>query len=92
MTTSKASKPTENMKNGKKSEQLMYVGPSLSKGRLSHATVFLDGFPANVQELLDKHSWLKHLMVPTAEIDKAKESIKQKGSFLNKLAERTKEV
>lgn len=92
MTTSKASKPTETTKNGKKNEQLMYVGPSLSKGRLSHATVFLDGLPANVQELVDQHSWLKHLIVPTSQIEIAKESIKQKGSFLNVLAERTKEV
>ena len=98
MTTSKKPSLTENGKTGKTNEmtnekkQLVYVGPSLSKGRLSHGTVFLNGFTPPVQELVDKHPWLKQLMVPPDEIEKAKASMKQKGSLLNILCEKTKEV
>ena len=98
MTTSKKPIATTTGKTGKTNEktnekqQLVYVGPSLSRGRLSHATVFLDGYPAHVQELMVKHPWLKHFMVPPAEIDKALVSMQQKGSFLNNLCKRIKEV
>ena len=95
MTISKKPKmDSANTSDGKKSKSLMYVGPSISKGRLSHATVFIDGlFTVPVQEIMSEHPWMKHLMVPTSQINSAMESIKKEGTLLNTLCKRVaKEV
>lgn len=95
MTISKKPKTaSENTNDGKKNKSLMYVGPSLSQGRLSHATVFIDGlFTVPVQEIMDAHPWMKHLMVPVTQINTAMAAIKKEGTLLNTLCKRVyKEV
>ena len=90
MTTSKKSKRTASTKSIKTIEQLVYVGPTLSEGRLSFATVYMGGLPIHVQELVDAHPWLKQLFVPASQLDKAIKATKSKGSFLNILFNRAK--
>lgn len=48
-------------------EQLIYIGPNLSGGRLSQNTVFRGGTPAYMQDLLEQHPSIKDLIVPVAE-------------------------
>ena len=57
-------------------------------------TVFIDGlFTVPVQEIMSEHPWMKHLMVPTSQINSAMESIKKEGTLLNTLCKRVaKEV
>ncbi len=79
-----------NTKNTKTINQLIYVGPTLSEGRLSFSTVYVNGLPAHVQELVDMHPWLKSLFVPVSELDKAIKATKEKGSYLNILYNKAK--
>lgn len=72
--------------------KLIYVGPSLSHGRLPFATVFADGFPAYAQVVIDENPWFENLFVPVNEMSAAIASTKQKGSFLNILYNKAKEV
>ena len=90
MTTSKKPKRTGTTKSTKNIDQLIYVGPTLSEGRLSFSTVFIDGFPAYLQEILEKHPWFKQLFVPVSELDMAIKATKEKGSYLNILYEKAK--
>ena len=71
---------------------LIYVGPTLSHGRLQHAQGFIDGFPAGVQELVDQHSWFRRLFVCPADFTEAKKQTQTKGSLLNIYYQRAKEV
>lgn len=71
---------------------LIYVGPTLSHGRLQHAQGFIDGFPAGVQELVDQHSWFRRLFVCPADFMAAKKQTQTKGSLLNIYYQRAKEV
>lgn len=90
MTTSKKSKRTQITKNTKTIEQRIYVGPTLSEGRLTFSTVFLGGFPPNVQYIVDEHPWFAQLFVPIADTNKAIASTKEKGSLLNILFNKAK--
>lgn len=90
MTTSKKSKRTASTKSTKTIKQLVYVGPTLSEGRLSFSTVFMNGLPFHVQELVDAHPWLEQLFVPTSELDMAIKATKDKGSYLNILYNKAK--
>lgn len=71
---------------------LIYVGPTLSHGRLQHAQGFIDGFPVGVQELVDQHSWFRRLFVCPADFVEAKKQTQTKGSLLNIYYHRAKEV
>ncbi len=75
-----------------KPKKLIYIGPTLSEGRLSFSTVFMDGFPVYVQGIIDKNPWFKALFVPIPEMETAVASTKQKGSFLNIMYNKAKEV
>lgn len=90
MTTSKKQKRTGTTKSTKNIDQLIYVGPTLSEGRLSFSTVFIGGFPAYLQGILDEHPWFKQLFVPVSELDMAIKATKEKGSYLNILYDKTK--
>ena len=90
MTTSKKRKCTPTTKSTKSTNnQLIYVGPTLSEGRLSFSTVLI-GIPAHIQAILDKHPWFKQLLVPVDEMNKAIASTKEKGSLLNILYNKAK--
>lgn len=71
---------------------LIYVGPTLSHGRLQHAQGFIDGFPVGVQELVDQHSWFRRLFVCPADFAEAKKQTQTKGSLLYIYFNRAKEV
>ena len=91
MTTSKKPKRTGTTKSTKNTkQQLIYVGPTLSEGRLSYSTVFIDGFPAYLQEILEKHPWFKQLFVPVSDLNMAIKATKEKGSYLNILYDKAK--
>lgn len=90
MTTSKQSKRTGSTKTTKTIEQLVYVGPTLSEGRLSFSTVYINGLPVHVQEIVDAHPWFKQLFVPVSELDMAVKATKDKGSYLNILYNKAK--
>ncbi len=96
MTISKKSKRTASTKSTKTTksikpkQQIIYIGPTLSQGRLSFATVFLDEIPAYVQAIVEKHPWFKNLLVPVDEMTKAIASTQDKGSYLNILYNKVK--
>lgn len=85
MTTSKKSKPTESTKSTKKAEQLMYIGPTLSAGRLYFSTIFMGGLPTHIKALIEKHPWFSGLFVPIEGLDAAIKATKIKGNYLNTL-------
>ena len=90
MTTSKKRKSTPITKSTKNiNRQLVYIGPTLSEGRLSFSTVLI-GIPDHIQAILDKHPWFKQLLVPVDEMNKAIASTKDKGSLLNILYNKAK--
>ncbi|WP_270441218.1 hypothetical protein [Acidaminococcus provencensis] len=76
----------------KTSGLLIYVGPTLSHGRLQHAQGFINGFPVGVQELVDQHSWFRRLFVCPAAFTEAKKQTQIKGSLLYIYYNRAKEV
>lgn len=92
MTTSKKAKRTQSTKSTKTIKQLIYVGPTLSEGRLSFSTVYLDGFPPHIMGLIEQYPWFKQLFVPVSEMNMAIASSKEKGSYLNILYNKAKEV
>ena len=87
MTSKKPKQPTVNTKN-----KLVYIGPSLSEGRLIHATVFIGGYPIHIQELLSSKLWMKQLFVPISEMNSAIAETKEKGTIYNTLYKKAKEV
>lgn len=89
MTISKKSKRTQTTKSTKTINQLIYIGPTLSEGRLSHSTVLI-GIPDYIKAIIDKHPWFENLLVPVDEMNKAIASTKDKGSLLNILYNKAK--
>lgn len=84
MTTSKKQKSA--------SEKLIYIGPNLSRGRLLQYQVFIGGLPTHLDEEFAAMPALKRLFVPVAEMSKALEQVKQKGTPLNKYYKEALEV
>lgn len=70
----------------------IYIGPSLSRGRLNHAQVFINGFPPHIRELMDRYPCLAKLMAPAAETATALRLIKQSGTPLHKYAAMAKNL
>ena len=92
MATSRKPKRTESTTNTKNTEQLIYIGPTLSESRLSFATVFIGGLPPHMADMFEEHPWFKQLFVPVSELDMAIKATKEKGSYLNILYNKAKEV
>lgn len=84
MTTSKKQKSA--------SEKLIYIGPNLSRGRLLQYQIFIGGLPTHLDEEFATMPALKRLFVPVAEMNKALEQVKQKGTPLNKYYKEALEV
>ena len=86
MTTTRksVSKETE------KSKKVIYIGPSLSAGRLSFATIFDDGLPDHINAIVEKHPWFRQLFVPIAKLNEAMKSAEKKGNVLHTLYQRAK--
>lgn len=64
----------------------IYVGPSLPKAKLPQFTVFANGYPQYVQDLIDKCPSLKQLIVPTSKVQQARRELAVKGTLLNTLS------
>ncbi len=95
MTISKKSKRTASTRSTRttkpiKQQQIIYIGPTLSQGRLPFAAVFLNEIPAYVQAIVEKHPWFKNLLVPVDDMTKAIASTQDKGSYLNILYNKAK--
>ncbi len=73
-------------------QKLIYIGPNLSNGRLTHATVFSGGYPAHVLSLIETAPWLTHLMVPVAQYTEKMKEAEQKGTALNVFLTRSREL
>lgn len=73
-------------------ERIIYVGPSLSKSRLLHATVFIGGIPGYVNEIIKGHPWFKNLLVPADRYVETMKIVSKPGTALNIYAKRCKEV
>lgn len=73
-------------------KRIIYVGPSLSKSRLLHATVFIGGIPQYVNEIIKEHPWFKNLLVPADRYVETMKIVKKPGTALNIYAKRCKEV
>lgn len=72
--------------------QTVYIGPSLSGSRLLHATVFRDGYPIYIKEIMEEHPWFKNLFVPVEEYAESMKTIRKPGTALYIFAKRSKEV
>jgi len=54
------------------SETLIYIGPSLSRGRLAQYTTFRGGLPERVEALKEEYPKLGRLIVPVSQLSEAK--------------------
>jgi len=73
-------------------DQMIYVGSSISKSRLLHATVFIGGIPGYVNEIIKEHPWFKNLLVPADRYTETMKIVRKPGTALNIYAKRCKEV
>lgn len=72
-------------------EHMAYVGPSLSEGRLSFATVYIGDIPTTFS-LDRKEPWFKQLFVPVSKMNEAIQKTKEPGELMNILYNKAKEV
>lgn len=88
-----ADKKTTPKKSENKDEKLVYIGPTLSKGRLPYATIYYNGLPEHIQEIIKANPWFRQLFVPIEKMEKAIASTHKKGDVLHTLYQRAiKEV
>ena len=76
----------------KKVTRYVYIGPKLSKHGLWPFAVFLNGLPAQAQELIEKNAWFAKLFVSLDALATAKAELQKTGSPLNIYYNRAKEV
>ncbi|MNW55609.1 hypothetical protein D3C74_332860 [compost metagenome] len=74
------------------SDHLIYVGPSLEKGRLRTNQAFVGGYPVYHSDLFDKYKQLKSLFVPVTELVQAQKDLLTAGHPLNIAYKSVKEV
>ena len=65
-----------------KKEQLIYIGPSLPGGSLAQHTIFRDGIPKHIDEVLKKYPQVDTLIVPIAKLLEAQEELRRKGTAI----------
>lgn len=66
----------------------IYVGPSFPKSLLKQMTIFANGYPAPVADLIGQHPELKDLFVATAALPATMVQIAKKGSYLHSVYQR----
>lgn len=49
---------------GSNKERMIYAGPNLSNGRLAQYTVFKEGLPKHLDDVIEKNPVIKDLFVP----------------------------
>ena len=57
----------------------IYIGPTLPGGSLSANTIFKNGLPAHVEQLKQQDPQIGQLIVPTAELAAARQSLSGHG-------------
>lgn len=75
-----ADKPPADPPAEEKPEQLIYIGPNITGGRLASATVFRNGMPGHLQDLRDKHPEVDVLTVPVNELTAATAKMREPGT------------
>ena len=73
-------------------DKVIYVGPSLSRGRLSHGRILIGGLPPELKLLQLEHPWLRYLFVPVEQYASACKEIGKKGSAMALYYRKAKEV
>lgn len=60
---------------------LIYVGPTLGKGRLTQYALFRGGLPVTLDDLKDKYPQLTDLIVPVSDLSHTLKRIATPGTF-----------
>lgn len=66
-----------------KQEKLIYIGPSLSKGRLPFSKIYIGGFPPHIQDIIALKPWFRKLFVPIGKMDVAIAATKKNGDAMH---------
>jgi hypothetical protein len=69
-----------------------YIGESLVKYGLTTGTTFKDVLPAHVTQLINKYSFIRHLLIDVEELQPAKARLKVAGSLENQSNLRLREI
>lgn len=86
-------KKTTPKKEDSKKERLIYIGPSLSKGRLPYAKIYIGGFPEHIQDIIKLKPWFRKLFVPIEKMEVAIAATKKNGDAMHTFYEKAlKEV
>lgn len=72
-------------------ENLIYMGPSFA-GIVLKNTVFSQGFPPKMEELIKKYPFISGLCVPVSQLSQSHKELKQPGSTLNVLYEMAEKI
>lgn len=72
---------TKTVKPTAKQGPLIYVGPTLGRGRLTQYTVFREGLPVTLDDLKDKYPMITDLIVPVADLSYTQKRIATPGTF-----------
>lgn len=70
-------------KDDTKNEKLIYIGPSLSKGRLPFATIYIGGFPEHIQDIIKLKPWFRKLFVPINKMEVAIAATNKNGDAMH---------
>ncbi len=76
-------KKTNPKKAENKNEKLIYIGPSLSKGRLPFATIYIGGFPPHIQDIIALKPWFRKLFVPINKMEVAIAATNKNGDAMH---------
>lgn len=90
--TRKQKLPIKGKSNEDKPERVIYVGPSISKGRLLHGQVFIGGLIPAADEIIKEHPWFKNLLVAVEDYTEKVRETRTAGTPLHLYYERAKEV
>lgn len=64
-------------------DKKIYVGPNLTEGRMSFARVLINGYPPDVQAIINKNPWFARLFVSIDHFSTAVKLTGKKGTPLN---------
>lgn len=64
-------------------ERVIYVGPNLSNGRLAQYTVFKEGLPKHLDDVIEKNPVIKDLFVPLKRLADVQSKIATVGTLEN---------
>lgn len=74
---------TNSKKAEPKNDKLIYIGPTLSKGRLPFATIYIGGFPEHIQDIIKLKPWFRKLFVPIEKMEVAIAATKKNGDAMH---------